>query len=271
MKPFRLLSVLIIMLLVIGWITYAQFGNLVRKGLETGGPMVLGVPVSVESIHMSPLGGKADIATMVIGNPEGFKTPHAFKLSSFKLDLEPKTLFGDTIHIRDLTITGADIICEGLMADNHRAIMENLKKKPSSKDKKTTGSKEKKGGRQKRFIIDSFSFSDANMSVNIDGTEVTRIVFPTITLKEIGSKESGVTAAEALSQIYAAVMSETSKTITINTEDIQKLLQSRLKEFGINDVNQLLKEPSKALSNPETAEKLLDQLGSMLKSAPDRE
>lgn len=269
MKPFRLLSLLIVMLLVIGWLTYAQFGNLVRKGIETGGPLVLGVPVNVDAIHMSPLGGKAEIDNMVIGNPEGFKTPHAFSLSSFKLDLEPKTLLGDTIHIRSLTISGADIICEGLAADNHRAIMEKLKGKSEPKDE--SDKKPKTDKKQKRFIIDSFSFSDAKMTVIIDGTEVTRIEFPTISLNEIGTKESGVTAAEALSQIYAAVMSETSKTITINTSDIKGLLQKRLKEFGINDVDQLLKEPSKALSNPETAEKLLDQLGSMLKAAPDRE
>ena len=261
MKPVRIIIFLAVAFVAIILVVGIFSQSLLKKAITTVGPAVLQVPVELESIEFNPVAGHAKIQTLTIHNPEGFESPYALQIKDFGLDLSTGSLMSDTIHIRDIELSGVTIISEGLRSDNQRGIINNLskgesgEKKPSEKPEADTKS-DKPG---KKLIIDHFSFTDSKLIVIVDGEEITKVDFPEIELQEIGSKGSAVTATEAITQIYTAIASETTKVLTVDKKVIEALANAKLKKLGIDNVD-ALKDPKKILKDPKAVGNILNNI-----------
>jgi hypothetical protein len=95
--------------------------------------------------------------------------------------------------------------------------------------------------------------------VVVEGEIITKVAFPDIELREIGRTGAAVTASEAALQVYAAIMSETTKLLTINRDVIEALARAKLKPFGITDLDQL-KHPEQLLKDPAVVDEVLNSL-----------
>ena len=261
MKPVRIIIFLVIAFVAIALVVGVFYESLLKKAITSVGPAVLKVPVELESIEFNPVAGHAKIQTLTIHNPEGFESPYALQIKDFGLDLSTGSLMSDTIHIRDIELSGVTLISEGLRSDNQRAIINNLskggsgKKKPSEKPETETKSKEP----GKKLIIDHFSFTDSKLIIIVDGEEITKVDFPEIELQQIGKKGSAVTATEAITQIYTAIASETTKVLTVNKEVIEALANAKLKKLGIDNID-ALKHPEKILKDPKAIGNILNNI-----------
>ena len=79
----------LVFILVVG--TYG--GQIAKDGINTYGSEFLGVDVVVDYVDFSILGGNLSMSNLVIGNPEGFKSEHAFKLGEIKVIRDGKTKY----------------------------------------------------------------------------------------------------------------------------------------------------------------------------------
>jgi len=95
----------LVVILVIGvGVAYSQLDSIVKVGVETGGPETLKVPVTVESVSLSPFSGKVAIKGLEVGQPEGYGDGMIASVGSFDMKLKPSSLMSDHIIIDSIVI-----------------------------------------------------------------------------------------------------------------------------------------------------------------------
>jgi hypothetical protein len=207
---------LVVVGVVVLVVVYMSLGRIVEKAIETAGPMVTKCPVTVDSVDLRPLRGRLRIQNLVIGNPEGFKTPHAFKVDEVRVSLQPGTVLSDLIHVQEVYINGPQITYEiglgktniGTIQGNVDAFLKTIAGEPGAEKPEEpvepTGSK-------KKVVIDTVKVE--NGQINLSGTilqgEALPVPLPTLALNDIGKGQpvSGPqAAAEILNRILHGVL-----------------------------------------------------------------
>src|SRR5581483_12024276 len=152
----------ILLLIVLGALAVHFFlDGAIKHGVETKGPELARVDVKLEGVHISPLSGSGNLKGLLIGNPEGYKSPHAITVSNASLALKPASLLGDKLIIHSINLQAPDINLEiGLGGNNLSKILDNLNQttagsSPNEKEK------EKKEGR--KMQVDDFLISGAKV------------------------------------------------------------------------------------------------------------
>jgi len=191
-----------VILLVVGVIVFIN--PIVKNAVNVGGPMMLGVPVKVETVSISPLRGELDLKKFTVGNPENFSTNKAlFAVDRVYVSLDMKSLFGDVIHIRKIQIDEPKISYEVKGGkSNFDVLMENLGESEKKKKDKTKKDKE-----DKKVIIDEFDLNRARVSytapITLDKTITLPI--PDITRRDIGKDKGGASWAEAVMTVLGEI------------------------------------------------------------------
>src|SRR5271169_6599360 len=90
------LVLLILAILVIGLFLDAA----VRRGIITVGPMLTKVDIQLKSVSLSLLSGSGTLKGLVVGNPEGYKSPSSIQVGSATLALQPMSILADKIVIK---------------------------------------------------------------------------------------------------------------------------------------------------------------------------
>ena len=118
----------IVVLLVLAVVAVAFFlDGAIKKGVETVGPQIAKVEVKLDSVSLSLLSGSGKIKRLVIGNPEGFKTPHAISVGLSSLSVSPGSLLSDKVVVKSVRVEAPEIIFElGAGGSNLQRIQSNL-------------------------------------------------------------------------------------------------------------------------------------------------
>ncbi|MFA4945688.1 MAG: AsmA family protein [Lentisphaeria bacterium] len=209
MKRLWKIALALLILLAVGLLLlYAALGMIVKKGITGIGPALTGCPITLEDVQVSPHRGHFELTNLVVGNPEGFKTPRAFALGKVRIEVAPGSLFKDTIHVRELLIEAPEITYElGLAGSNLGAIQKNVEKvaggaKPAEKPAAPAPAKP-----GKKVIIDKVSINGGKI---ILGTSLLAtgapIPLPNLQLTDIGKAQQGTSIAEAVKEILAAII-----------------------------------------------------------------
>ena len=186
-----------------------SLNSIVKNGVIAFGPEVIKAPIQLDGVSISALSGAGEIKGLVIGNPEGFKTPNAVKLGTASLQVKPMSLLGDKIVVQSIKADGAEITFEGsLSGSNLSKIQENVDAyvanllRPASKDKKSAG---------KKLQVDEIVISNAkiNLSMTILGGKSATVALPEIKLTNLGQGAVGVTPAEVIKVVLKEVMTNT--------------------------------------------------------------
>jgi hypothetical protein len=267
MKLFRIAGAfLLIALLFFAGLAFFQ-SPIIRKSVQTAGPALADVPTTLASASINPLSGELHIKGLEIGNPEGFSSDPALRVGEFLLDVAPSTAMAPVIHVEKLLLTDSVILSEGLLADNQRTILKNLRSRfasdPSSGPQKPDSNKKES---TQKIRIDTFAFTNNRFILKLDGKVVTEVAFPDIILNNIGDRNSAVTVSDAAIQIYQAIISETTKTLTYNPDVLKAIANAKLQTIGIRDLKDL-KNPKDLLKNPEVVGSLLESIGNAIESS----
>ncbi len=202
-----LIGIFVALIIVIGLVVAFGLGAAIKTGVETVGPVVTGVPVTLEKASVSPMRGEAKLKGLIVGNPEGFKTPSMFELNDLKVKLTIQSVLSDEIQIESIQIDGPMITYEqGLKGNNITALMKQIEENLGTDDSDTEEEGDSEGG--KKVVIDEVIISNAKVRLSITGLggKAAGMPLPTITLKDIGKETGGVTFAEAIGEIVSAVL-----------------------------------------------------------------
>jgi len=211
MKWVRRILLTIVVLVVIVLVVVTFFlGAVVKKSVETVGPKVVGVPITLEKARISVLLGQAKLSQLVVGNPEGFKTPSAFALGELKIDLDVASLLSDRIVIREILVDAPEITFEGSLKGSNLGALRKQLESPGDAQSETPLPEEpaaKSAGAQKKVQIDRFVLSNAKVNLSsglMQGKAVT-IPLPTIELTDIGKGKEGASVSDVVREVLSAV------------------------------------------------------------------
>ncbi len=208
MKKFtRFLLVLVLVLLAGLLVLNYKLGDIVKASAEKFGPVALKVPVKLESADFRLLRGYVELKGLQIGNPDGFKTPNAFSLDRIVVDLDPKSLFSDTIVIREILVEAPEVTYErGLRTSNLGALIDGMS--PEKTDAEPAPEPEPEPASGKKVVIDRVlvSAGQINLSAGIMMGQAVPIPLPRVELKGIGREKEGASPVEAVVEIVKAIV-----------------------------------------------------------------
>ena len=234
------------MILVIG---ISNLGPILKKAVNLYGPRITKTDVKLGDVRVSLFSGEAKLKDFLLGNPKGFNSTHAMKVKSIFVNLDEKSLTGDTIIIDKIEINAPEITYEKAKGtDNFKSILDNVSRGAGE----GTHTEEKDQGEQgKKLLIHDFIMKDGKVTLVtsvLKGKAIT-VSLPDIHLKEIGKKEGGISAQKAFKDIFAALHSNiTSPAITDAINQGLKDLGTNLEEVSAEQIKDLDEKAKKAVN-----------------------
>lgn len=95
----RILAGILIVLVVLVLLATLRLGTIIKTAVNTAGPALLGVPVTVDSVSVFPYRGEVDLRALTIGNPDGYGSEYLFRLDRMRLELVLADLFKGVLNV----------------------------------------------------------------------------------------------------------------------------------------------------------------------------
>ena len=218
------LIIIVIILVVIG---LSNLGPIIKTAVNKYGPQITKTEVTLKDVGISIFSAEATLKEFRLGNPKGFKSPYAVSVGKVHVDVDERSLTGDTIVIDKIEMVAPEIVYErGLKTDNFKSLLNNVK--TSAKEEKATAKKSGDGTGGKKLIIKDFLMSKAKLSLAVSMADVRNVdaEIPDIRLKDMGVAEGGIPPAKAFEQILAALHK------SVTSPGVSNALKESLKNIG---------------------------------------
>lgn len=232
-------AVIVLIVLIIGSVIVADvfLDDITKKGIEMAGPEIAKVSVKLDGVHLSLLTGSAKIKGLVIGNPEGYKTPHAIGVGSATVGINPLSVLSDKIVLRSVRVEAPEITFEGspFGKNNLRQIMDNVNAIAKSSGPTATNAPSQAGKKPARkYEVDDFLITGAKVHVSLTGMggKGMTLPLPDIHLADLGKDNDGLTATDLTRRVLDAITTATLKTVGSAVTDIGKSAGKLGKETG---------------------------------------
>ncbi len=186
-----------------------NLGKIVTAGVNRYGPQLTQTKLTLESATISPFSGVGTLNGLVIGNPKGWSDAHLASLGKIHIDVVPSSLRGDHIVINEVIIDAPVFNYETkIIASNVADLLANIEQviggaKPSP-DPKTERAAT---GTPIKFTVKKFRLLNGQVRIGI-GPAATTVPLPAFEINELGTKEGGVTAAQAVAVVMKQVVGE---------------------------------------------------------------
>lgn len=173
----------------------SNLDSIVKRAITTVGAEMTGVSVDVDHVAITLADGRGEIGGLDVGNPSGYNGPHAFRLGSIVLALDPATVTRDVVVIRELTVEAPDIVYDkGQNGSNVEAIQTNIdeyaRTHPAGEDTANDDAA------AKRFIVESLQIRNGKIRLP-DRDRV--IDLPPLSMRDVGKSGGGMTGSEIAS------------------------------------------------------------------------
>lgn len=206
----KIVLCILILLVVLVAVVIILIDPIAKNALEKGAPLVLGTNASVERIHIEPFNGRVEITNLIIDNPsESYSSDYAIKLGDIVADIKVGSVFGDKIHVEDLTLKEVDVVYEtNVLNSNLQEILENVKKleskeKAEEKEDKDSG-KEKK---EQTLQVDKIELENVGITVQAKGAAAGLPIHVSIDpMGPLGEGEEGITPVGLTLRILGAIV-----------------------------------------------------------------
>ncbi|MCW5552766.1 MAG: hypothetical protein KIS67_11485 [Verrucomicrobiae bacterium] len=211
---FGLLAVVILAVVVVAAVGFF-LDSAVKKGVETIGPQLTKVSVKLDKVGLSLLSGSGKVNGLVVGNPEGYKTPNAINIGHASLAVSPGSLLSDKVIVKSIRVAAAEVTFEGgLSGNNLSQILDNVNAATGGDAPATGTPAEAKPG--KKLQVDDFIMTGAKVNVSLTGMggQSVTVPLPDIHLTGLGQGSEGITSAELTKVVLNEVIAVTTKVAT---------------------------------------------------------
>ncbi len=231
--------VFILLLLIAGFVAaFFSLNFLVKKAVNTVGPEIMKVDVHLRAADLSPLSGSGSLLHLLIGNPEGYKTPFALLLGGIQIKTQRDSLFSNPVIIKEIAIRNPEINIEGTpFGNNLTKILSNLKSSPDSSKEEQTAPASKKS---KKLIVQELLITGAKLHVHVSAANQSldeTLILPDIAIHNIGSEEAGVSTSELARQILTPLLNSA---IQQGGTALAKQGIKQLEKQGAGELNKIL-------------------------------
>jgi len=196
---------------------FLNLNLIVKKGVETVGPQITKTEVKLDGASLSPFSGSGSLKGLLVGNPEGYKTPSALKLGEVSVAVSLSSLKSDTIVVDKVAIVAPEITFEGGLTGN------NLKKIQANVEAAVGSSKTSDSG--KKILVKDLTISGAKVNLSFTGLGGKSITMPLpdIHLQNLGTADKGLTSAELTKQVLGEMIGNVDKVAAKAFAEVGKL------------------------------------------------
>ncbi len=221
------LVIALVVLIILAVIAVSLFlDTAVKRGVETVGPMVTKVPIKLDSVSLSLLSGSGKVKGLIVGNPEGYKTPSAIQVGTASLALQPGSLFSDKVIIRSVNVQAPEVTFEtDLKGNNLSKILANVQSTTGGGQTTPAQPKEPQPkAAQRKLQVDDFTISGAKLNVSVTslGGKSATVNLPEIHLTGLGQGPEGITAAELTERVLRELEKVAAQAATSAVADLSK-------------------------------------------------
>jgi len=222
----RVLIALVVVLILAVLAVGLFLDSAIKKGVETIGPQIAKVDIKLDSVNLSLLSGSAKIKGLVVGNPEGYKTPDAISVGSTSVSVSPGSLLSDKIVVKSIRVESPEITFEGGLGGNNLSkILDNVNATVGGSEKPATtepATKETKAG--KKLQVNDLLITGAKVKVSLKGTGgfAAPVPIPDIHFTNLGQGPEGITPADLTQKVISEVTGSAVKAAAGAVADIGK-------------------------------------------------
>jgi len=228
-KRLSYIAIGVVVLLVGGLgVLYMSLNRVIRSAVETYGPQATKSEITLGSVNVSPFSGNASLSNLVVGNPQGFKTPSAFKLGAMRMSLDVRSLLSDRVSIREIVITAPEVTYEPGPGGSNLAVLQKNVDAYTGGGGPAPSPGAQRGG--KAVTIDRLRIEKATLNVSaipLKGEPLT-LALPDIELKDIGKGGQGASLADVLERVLEEVNRQAAKAVA--NVDLKGLAEKAKKE-----------------------------------------
>lgn len=192
-----------------------SLGSAIKKGVETFGPQVAKVPVTLDKASLSLFSGHAALQGLTIGNPEGYKTTNAMTLGLASVSVVPGSIFSDKVVVKSIRLEAPKVTFEfGPGGNNLQRIQKNLEEFTGGSSTNTAKPAEAEAKPGKKLQVDEVVITGGSVSLGAAmlGGKVIEAPLPEIRLEKLGQGSEGITGAELGKVILDKITEEALKT-----------------------------------------------------------
>ncbi len=226
-------------------VMFFHSGDVIKAAVEEMGPKLTKAEVKLDKADLSITSGEAALSGLLIGNPSGFTTPHAFKLGNIAVKLDTSTVGKDTIVINEILIDAPDVIAEiKTLNVNPLKIGESVRKSLNSSNliairnnvnafvkEQGRGSSGDSGRESPKLIIEKFRMNNVKVrAVAREGMKLDLAVKPfSIALYNIGKSAGGLEPEKIAAKLIPEIQD---KVIDGMLPDLMGNVANKLKDAG---------------------------------------
>lgn len=261
-RLFKFLLFLVLLVVVVLGATLFLLDKIVKKGVETAGPVLTDTPVTLDKVSLSPLSGKGRLYNFQIDNPEGFETQNAIRAGKVEVVVDPSTLMQEKVVVRSIHVNQPEVTFEiGKEGNNLGRLLQNINEAVNQLPQGKEPAGEAEQSAAKKLQVDDFLISGGQINVSAEflkGKSIS-VPLPEVHLTNLGQGPEGITAAELAQRIFAQLLAGSTQAageklksldLDIDLNSLKEKLEGRLPE--------ILGEGSKVLEGG--AEKLKEGL-----------
>jgi hypothetical protein len=190
----------VVALVAAGVWLYLSLDHVVKRAIENYVPEILQATVELDEVKLSPADGAGTLRGLRIGNPKGFRAPHAATVGTIALAVDPTTVVKDVVLVRRIAVERPSITYEpGAKGSNFDVLQRNVARYIGAAG-------DTKGGR--RLIVESLTIRGARVTYAPQvgrGTATIAFDLPDIQLRDVGKSRGGVTPGELAKIIVDAL------------------------------------------------------------------
>ena len=232
----RRVKILLAFVFAAGLILLVSLSGGLKALVESLGSQMTQSQVSLASVDVSPFSGEGRFQGLVIGNPQGFETPQAFSLGEISFTLDNNSLTTDTLVLISVHIVAPQVTLEpGRNGSNLDQLQKNIASYLES-----SASEDSEPSR--KIVIQDLLITEGQLSYGLIGGKTLDLRLPEIHLTRIGTRDQGVSVAEAIAKIITAISNGAAKAAigSDSVKDIGDSLEQQLKD-KTRDLKKLFK------------------------------
>ncbi|HKK22229.1 MAG TPA: hypothetical protein VJ947_00975 [Pseudohaliea sp.] len=195
---------LVVVMLGVAWLL-KNLDGFVLDTIEDTGSRLTGTAVTLDGVELDLAAGSATLTGLIVANPPGYSTGHAFALDTVRVDLDPASVTGSVIRLDDVTIAGARLNAEQKgTATNLSTILRNVR--AASGEEAPPADPE--DPTDVRLALARFAFTDTKATLVTEQYGDAALRIPDVVRTGIGDPAIGLAPGELASRLLEAVLAE---------------------------------------------------------------
>jgi hypothetical protein len=220
-----------LLLLLVGFGVYLgrNLPSIIKTVVEEQAPKVTGTEVSLGGVQIIYGTGLVVVKDLIIKNPPGFTSPHAFWLHKLAFQINIPSVFQDVVIIDEFTLEKINIIAEQVgtsLETNLQVISDNAKASTPASSKQSKGATSTPS-KPVKLIIKEFRFVANSVELLSEQWGGRTIAIPDIVLKDIGAKENGLTPDQLSQRIIQLITRHANDALKV---ELKRLAKEKAKE-----------------------------------------